>query len=457
MDSDEARGRAIEDVLRSARLIHRVFVLACLTLIVTAIGDTETDRFGDARRELAAFDLAKSEDYDAFLQSKLESTPEFDELKQLVETSFASFGIEVNQNTLFRAVGQHRGHFVNDAVYNDSFGGYAEGLAGRVYTGDWAESAWFLYPKHDELASFVDEVAPIVGSAAGDAVMLSFSAGVEKGVPAESGNLVLQRHYKPGIPLPAIAAFPPEIKARTSGDPQEGFVLVLEREMHLTAVERADLSVVEWIRSNDDLRPLIGFGNQWERLPAVTSMWRELRDLNIEAAIRLLDERIDAGSKTVSLIGLSISRKTLVLFGPIAMIVVMLYLNAHLVHARREISECENVWVTLAWVPLFPDLIPRILTHLSIVGVTTGAALVLAWDLDGQRPRDSIVVIALLLGAIGISILVSRNVVQLNGLIRRGGEKARLEESEANGSIDGGLSGATQEVGVRDVVTEAGP
>ena len=167
---------------------------------------------------------------------------------------------------------------------------------------------------------------------------------------------------------------------------------------YLAVVENPPVSFVstfdetriqDWLRKKQLLDRLVGNRSGDQRsytaesvFPRLRSVWSLVADKAPEEAKRVLLLEAERSRRRVSLLGVEIDTQMVIFAGPLLVVALFMSLLCHVRHLQRICQANTNLLCTFPWLPLFPDMVSRLISLLTVVLLPSAA---LCWLLFRLR------------------------------------------------------------------------
>jgi hypothetical protein len=130
----------------------------------------------------------------------------------------------------------------------------------------------------------------------------------------------------------------------------------------------------DWLDRQQLLNQLVGDKMSSSRyhtaesiFPHLRPVWSLVADKVPEEAKRVLLAEVDKSRRRISLLGVEVDASMVVLAGPLLSFWLFLYLLSYVRHLQRICQTDANSLCTFLWLPLFPDLIAKMVSFVSIL------------------------------------------------------------------------------------------
>lgn len=109
--------------------------------------------------------------------------------------------------------------------------------------------------------------------------------------------------------------------------------------------------------------------------PNLLNVADDVGNSDLNQAVSLLSQRRTLTQKDLSLFGVAIPGETALVVGPLAMLLALVYLLEHIRNVERIWRDRHDEGIVFPWIAIFPGHLPALLTHFSILGLTSSAML----------------------------------------------------------------------------------
>lgn len=148
---------------------------------------------------------------------------------------------------------------------------------------------------------------------------------------------------------------------------------------------------LDWLKSDENGKKLVD-PKSGVVFPKLRPFWERIADMGTENATLFLQERIEATTQgSLSLFGVSVDRDLILLAGPAALLVLMLFfllhlrhVNAHASWSKHEIESARDY----PWIVCFQDRLSAAATYGCLIGLPIGASLLLLLK-HGELTEDT--------------------------------------------------------------------
>ena len=157
-------------------------------------------------------------------------------------------------------------------------------------------------------------------------------------------------------------------------------------------------------------------------LPYLSRVWDEVATADVATAEALLRRKAaeaeKASDREVNLVGINVRERLIGILAPSTILLLLLYLYVHVAHIRAVATvEAPHEIRTFPWVALFPDVLSRVLTavSLSLLPVIAGDSVI--WRIGLREPVaiSSVIAFSCMSGSAAIAIL--RQVSALRAIV----------------------------------------
>ncbi len=157
--------------------------------------------------------------------------------------------------------------------------------------------------------------------------------------------------------------------------PTIGSYLAVVEDPPVSSVSTFDgTRIQDWLRKKQFLDRLVDNRGGDQRsytaefiLPWLRSVWSLVADKAPEEAKRVLLAEVERSRRRVSLLGVEIDTQMVIFAGPLLVAVLFTSLLSHVRHLQRICQADANLLCTFPWLPLFPDVLSRLLSLLTII------------------------------------------------------------------------------------------
>jgi hypothetical protein len=133
-----------------------------------------------------------------------------------------------------------------------------------------------------------------------------------------------------------------------------------------------DADLHTWIMSRPTYSQLVEkVEGQPVYLPHLSAIWSDISFMDIKEALAALKQLIASNLRSLSLFGFTIPADMVLGVGPPLIMVLLLFFLAHLKHLRFLLQSDPQPGLSYPWIALFPHVLSKVITHGSIVGLTT--------------------------------------------------------------------------------------
>jgi hypothetical protein len=137
---------------------------------------------------------------------------------------------------------------------------------------------------------------------------------------------------------------------------------------------------LDWIKSDENGKHLVD-SKSGVIFPKLKPFWERIADMGTENATLFLQERIEASTQgSLSLFGVVVDRNLILLAGPAALAVLMIFFLLHLRHTNASASWDEHEVqsaINYPWIACFQDRLSGAVTYGCFVGLPVGASFLL--------------------------------------------------------------------------------
>ena len=365
----------VEETLKSARLVHRMLMLVCATVLAVFVSPHEEKDYSSAIDEV---DAIVKIDLDQFINSSLQQVKSLAKGMDLANAYQRAFDSairhELEKEGFIPPTSQSLNHEVFLPAFDESYvryllhGGTIENYRDFISENMGVEYV-FVQPEHLATA-FVDKIH-------------------DMNIPPASKII--------GMKLVMSPPFYTKHKPKTFRFKMILILAVLKPNLgsYLLVVEDPPVSLVDtfdetrfqdWLRRQQLLDLLVedkmpdGHYHTAESIfPQLRSVWSLVDDKVPEEAKRVLLTEVEKSRRRISFFGVEIPALMVVLAGPFLAVVLFLYLLSYVQHLQ-SISKTEtNTLSTFPWVALFPYIASRIVTFASILLLPPAAFGLLLW------------------------------------------------------------------------------
>ena len=363
----------MEENLRTVRFVHRAIMAVAATIIAFAASVVDQTKYDAVISELNAIVSVDRADFESFkaqygyeLLSKKERKDIWDKLEGETGRQLDFRQFEYEAPTLFS---------LDDAPLH----GKLEKL--YDYFGAIRETVTFgLDP--DE---FADSLIKAIGTSNPGGALTIFEMKI---TPEEVGGLQgsVELVVLDGPIMAAIA--PRTVTFQVPIEVHRGEADVL-RWFNQVAVENSKTAVID---------------KRGKPFPALQSVWSEVRHRPPFEAYGYISAKIEASKQEITFIGLTVGKDLVLLAGPLATLILIVYLMCHLLHVRTMASSNRVLLREFPWMAIFNNTLARSLALASLTALPLAAQTYLIWQSYRSHHATQLSLLAALLMTVAVMI-----------------------------------------------------
>lgn len=365
----------VEETLKSARIVQRMLMLVCATVLVVALYPSEEKDYSGA---IAEVDTIVKIDLDQFINSSLQQVKSLAtgmDLANAYKRAFESaIRHELEQEGFIYPPSQPLNHevflpafdenYVRSLLHNGTIEDYRDFISENM-------GIEYIFVQPEYLATaFVKKIhelnIPPTSKITGIKLVMS--------PPLYTKHKPKTFHLKMILILAVLK-------------PNLGSYLLVVENPPVSLLDTFDETrFQDWLNSQKLLDRLVE-GKLGDRhfytaesiFPQLRSVWSLVADKVPEEAKQVLSGEVEKSRRSISFHGVEIDASMVVVAGPLLAVMLFLYLLSYAGHLKRIYHNDTDSFCTFPWLPLFTDRISPTVSFASIVILPFVAFSLLLW------------------------------------------------------------------------------